>query len=239
MTVGVMLVTHGAIGANLLDSSTAILGISPLATAVIPVAMDSDPDEIFNLITTSINSIDSGDGVLILTDIIGATPNNIACRLSGNYNTESVSGVNMPMLLAVLANPSASITELSKIAVEGAKRGIRSCSQNAPTKCDVDTLHYYERKITICNKLGLHARASAKLAKLANSFQSNIYIKTNNKSANAKNIMELMMLAASIGTEVTISVDKNNTPKSGNTNDQMQALSAVVELINTRFGESE
>lgn len=84
--------------------------------------------------------------------------------------------------------------------------------------------------ITISNKLGLHARASSKLVMLAGTFDADIKISKDDKSANAKSIMGVMMLSASKGSSVTITVDGN---------DEINALHAIVELINNKFGETE
>ena len=84
--------------------------------------------------------------------------------------------------------------------------------------------------ITISNKLGLHARASAKLTKLAASFQSDVFMSRNGRRVNAKSIMGVMMLAAGLGSEVEIEVDGP---------DEQAATDALVVLINDKFGEGE
>ncbi len=84
--------------------------------------------------------------------------------------------------------------------------------------------------VTISNKLGLHARASAKLTKLAGSFASDIHMSRNGRRINAKSIMGVMMLAAGMGTEVEIETSGA---------DEEQALQAIVALIADRFGEGE
>lgn len=84
--------------------------------------------------------------------------------------------------------------------------------------------------LTISNKLGLHARASAKLTKLAGSFRSEIFLARNGRRVNAKSIMGVMMLAAGMGSEVQIDVQGE---------DQQQALDAIVALVNDKFGEGE
>jgi phosphocarrier protein len=84
--------------------------------------------------------------------------------------------------------------------------------------------------ITISNKLGLHARASAKLTKLAGSFASDIHMSRSGRRINAKSIMGVMMLAAGMGTEVEIEAVGA---------DEEQALQAIVALIADRFGEGE
>ncbi len=84
--------------------------------------------------------------------------------------------------------------------------------------------------VTISNKLGLHARASAKLTKLAGSFACEVWITRGDRRVNAKNIMGVMLQAAGIGTEVSIETDGT---------DEQQAMDALLALINDKFGEGE
>lgn len=84
--------------------------------------------------------------------------------------------------------------------------------------------------IKIINKLGLHARASAKLTQIANQFDSDIWIEKNDKKVNAKSIMGVMMLAASQGSNVIITTEGL---------DEKEALNSIVTLINDFFGEGE
>ena len=84
--------------------------------------------------------------------------------------------------------------------------------------------------IKIINKLGLHARASAKLTQIANQFESDIWLEKNDKKVNAKSIMGVMMLAASQGTNITITTEGL---------DEKEALNSIVTLINDFFGEGE
>jgi phosphocarrier protein HPr len=87
-----------------------------------------------------------------------------------------------------------------------------------------------ENKVTIINKLGLHARAAAKLVSTASGFSSKIKVAFNGKDIDGKSIMSVMMLAASKGCEVTIKVDGD---------DEAAAMAAVLYLINNRFDEDE
>jgi phosphocarrier protein HPr len=82
----------------------------------------------------------------------------------------------------------------------------------------------------INNKLGLHARASAKLSKLAGSFRSEIFMSRNGRRVNAKSIMGVMMLAAGIGSDVELETDGD---------DEAAAMTALVALIDDKFGEGE
>jgi phosphocarrier protein len=84
--------------------------------------------------------------------------------------------------------------------------------------------------ITISNKLGLHARASAKLTKLAGAFQCDVHMSRNGRRINAKSIMGVMMLAAGLGAEVEIETDGA---------DEEAAMSALRGLIDDKFGEGQ
>ena len=84
--------------------------------------------------------------------------------------------------------------------------------------------------ITISNKLGLHARASAKLTKLAGSFPCEVWIAKGERRVNAKSIMGVMMLAAGIGSEVSIETDGER---------EQEAMDALRALIDDKFGEGE
>ena len=83
---------------------------------------------------------------------------------------------------------------------------------------------------TISNKLGLHARASAKLTKLAGSYPCEVWMARGERRVNAKSIMGVMMLAAGIGSEVTIETDGER---------EQEAMDALLALIADRFGEGE
>jgi len=84
--------------------------------------------------------------------------------------------------------------------------------------------------ITITNKLGLHARASAKLTKAASGFRSDVFMSRNGRRVNAKSIMGVMMLAAGLGSEVEIEIDGE---------DEQAAMNSLLALINDKFGEGE
>jgi len=86
------------------------------------------------------------------------------------------------------------------------------------------------RELPIINKLGLHARAAAKLVKLASSFESSVDIEKDGQRVNCKSIMGVMMLAASCGTQVIITAEGV---------DDEAAIDAIIDLINRRFDEEE
>jgi len=87
-----------------------------------------------------------------------------------------------------------------------------------------------QRQVTIINKLGLHARASAKLTKLAGSYPCQVFMSRGERRVNAKSIMGVMMLAAGMGSEVQVETDGEQ---------EQEAMDALVALINDKFGEGE
>ena len=84
--------------------------------------------------------------------------------------------------------------------------------------------------VTISNRLGLHARASAKLTKLAGAFECSVHLSRNGRRINAKSIMGVMMLAAGLGAEVEVECEGR---------DEAQALESIVALFNDKFGEGQ
>ncbi len=87
-----------------------------------------------------------------------------------------------------------------------------------------------QQDVEIINKLGLHARASAKLSQTANQFKSDVHLGRNGNKVNAKSIMGVMMLAAAKGTSIVVETSGS---------DEAEALQAVVNLIQDKFGEGE
>jgi phosphocarrier protein HPr len=87
-----------------------------------------------------------------------------------------------------------------------------------------------QHQVTIINKLGLHARASAKLTKLAGSYPCNVFMSRGERRVNAKSIMGVMMLAAGVGSDVQLETDGEQ---------EQEAMDALLALINDKFGEGE
>ena len=86
------------------------------------------------------------------------------------------------------------------------------------------------KKLTILNKLGLHARAAAKVVSIANEFESTIIITKDGKNADARSIMKLLMLSASQGSSISVEVDGT---------DQNDAMRSIEELFNNKFDEQK
>lgn len=127
MSVGLLIITHGPLGPALLKSATDILGCCPLAAKTLEAASDCNPDTILEQARAAIATLDSGDGVLVLTDLFGSTPSNIACRLQKSCKSNVIAGINLPMLVRVLNYPSLHLDELTHKAISGGRDGVILC----------------------------------------------------------------------------------------------------------------
>lgn len=126
MKVGLLLITHGPVGQDLLDTAIAVLGTCPLQTRCLSVPMNCDPDALTTRGKSLVEELDEGDGVLIMTDLYGSTPSNIACRLGGE-RVVVVAGLNLPMLIRVLNYPALGLADLQTKALSGGRDGIMTC----------------------------------------------------------------------------------------------------------------
>jgi mannose PTS system EIIA component len=133
MSVGLLIITHGRIGEQLLNTATSVLGFCPLQTAHLAVSQKSDPEGLLQQAHRECDELDRGQGVLVLTDMYGSTPSNIANRLSDHPQVQVVAGINLPMLVRVLNYPSLNLYEMVNKALSGGHDGIVFCeSENEP-----------------------------------------------------------------------------------------------------------
>jgi PTS system ascorbate-specific IIA component len=132
MSVGILVVTHDDIGRSLLESAHVALANSPLPTRTVSASRDCDPEALLNRAREAVEELDSGQGVLVLTDLYGATPSNIAARLLDSRQLRIVTGVNLPMLIRVLNYPHLDLDALTRKAVTGGIDGIFQISAATP-----------------------------------------------------------------------------------------------------------
>jgi len=128
MSVAILLVTHEHIGNDMLKVTGSILNDNLKNTACIEIPMDSDTAKMKQQIASTMNSLSTDEGVLILTDSYGSTPCNIANEFLDNKDRTLVSGLNLPMLIRVMNYRSLPLAELKEVAIEGGKHGITSTS---------------------------------------------------------------------------------------------------------------
>jgi mannose PTS system EIIA component len=124
MTISVLLITHGTIGQAILEAVKTTLGDCPLPTTAVTVSSDTDPSELCPKLERLLEHIYSQEGVLILTDLYGSTPSNIALQLKIKPSVRVISGLNLPMLLRVMNYPKLSLDELTDKALNGGKDGV-------------------------------------------------------------------------------------------------------------------
>jgi PTS system mannose-specific IIA component len=124
MTVGILLLTHENYGDVSLQTVKSILGVCPLETKSLGVPFDANPDYVYSEAKHYVKILDHGEGVLILTDLYGSTPSNIAHRLIEEGRTVVISGLNLSMLMRVLNYPNLSLEELVDKASRGGTEGV-------------------------------------------------------------------------------------------------------------------
>ena len=122
--IAVLLITHGRYGEDLLVSAAHVLGQKLEHTGSLAVSIKDDPDTILSDARNLIRSIDDGSGVLVMTDMYGATPCNIATQLIADGNVEAVSGVSLPMLVRSLAYRDAPLSKVRDKAIAGGTEGV-------------------------------------------------------------------------------------------------------------------
>lgn len=128
--IGIFLVTHATLGESLIQCVCHVLNKRPPQIAQLGVSVQDDPLDIMPLARSMLGWVDSGEGVLVLTDIYGATPSNIAAKLIVPGKVELVAGVNLPMLLRVLTYRDRDMQTLVKRAVAGACDGVLHVDSN-------------------------------------------------------------------------------------------------------------
>ncbi len=122
--IGIFLITHGSLGESLVQCACHVLNKRPQQIVQLGVSGQDDPLDVFPLARDMMKLVDTGEGVLLLTDIFGATPSNIALKLLQPGRVEGVAGVNLPMLLRVLTYREKDMETLVTRAVSGGRDGV-------------------------------------------------------------------------------------------------------------------
>jgi mannose PTS system EIIA component len=122
--VGILIMSHGAFGESLIHSASHVLGKRPLYLRQLGVTVHDDPEAILPVAEDLIRFLDQGQGVLVLSDIYGATPSNIAVKLLKAGKVEGVAGVNLPMLIRALTYRDEPLESVLEKALSGAIEGV-------------------------------------------------------------------------------------------------------------------
>ncbi len=127
MSVNVLIITHEEIGSALINAATTTLGELPLPTTVITINYDTDPEDLIPRLKEFIHTVGEHNGILILTDLFGSTPSNIALQLRELGQIKIVSGLNLPMLIRVMNYPQLDLKALTAKACSGGRDGVMDC----------------------------------------------------------------------------------------------------------------
>lgn len=132
MSVSVLIISHAEIATALLNTVKQTFGSElPLSVATIELPLNSDPEVLIPKLKTVVKALDQGEGVLILTDLFGSTPCNIAQNIQYCESVRVVSGLNLPMLIRVMNYPNLNLRELAEKARTGGQCGIIECVKTA------------------------------------------------------------------------------------------------------------
>ncbi len=122
--IGILLITHGTFGESLIQNVCHVLNKRPALIGQLGVAAQDDPLDVLPMAKLLLKEVDDGEGVLIMTDILGATPANLALKLLEPGHVEGVAGVSLPMVLRALTYRKNGMGTLLKKAISGGHDGI-------------------------------------------------------------------------------------------------------------------
>lgn len=129
--IGILIIAHGTLGESLLHCAHHVLGSPPPLLMQLGVSVHDDPVALLPQARKMIEQLDQGDGVLVLSDIYGATPCNIVCRLVQPGKVEGVAGVNLPMLVRALSYRNEPLASAVEKTIEGGVSGVVHFTQEA------------------------------------------------------------------------------------------------------------
>lgn len=122
--IGILIVAHGTLGESLIQCASHVMGSRPERLRQLGVTIHDDPNALLPQALELVKGLDDGDGVLVLSDMYGATPSNIACRMLSTGRVEGISGVNLPMLVRALHYRNEPLEILVERAIAGGVGGV-------------------------------------------------------------------------------------------------------------------
>ena len=122
--IGILIIAHGSFGQNLVECAKHVIGNEPRQVAFLAVNNQDDPNDLLPIAQALVAELNEGDGVLVLSDMYGATPCNIVSRLLSPGIVEGVAGVNMPMIVRTMTYRHESLMALVDKAVTGGREGV-------------------------------------------------------------------------------------------------------------------
>jgi len=134
--IGILIVAHGTLGESLIHCASHCMGGRPLHLRAVGVTVHDEPDAILPQCRELVRQLDDGDGVMVFSDICGATPCNIATRLRDAGRVEVITGVNLPMLLRALTYRDKPLAEVVQKALSGGRDGVMRMEEGNSGACD-------------------------------------------------------------------------------------------------------
>jgi mannose PTS system EIIA component len=122
--IGILIIAHGSLGESLIHCVTHVLGKAPPQLAHFAVGTNDDPTDLLPLAQQMVNQLNTGDGVIVLSDMYGASPCNLVVKLISPNQVEGVAGVNLPMLVRVLNYRDKPIKACLEKAISGGRDGV-------------------------------------------------------------------------------------------------------------------
>ncbi len=122
--IGILIIAHGNLGESLMHCANHVMNKQPPQLASLEVNNCDDPSDLLPQAQALVKSLDTGDGVLVLSDMYGATPCNLVIKLLAAENVQGVAGVNLPMLVRVLTYRNESLKKIVEKAVSGGRDGV-------------------------------------------------------------------------------------------------------------------
>ncbi|NBX00659.1 MAG: PTS sugar transporter subunit IIA [Methylophilaceae bacterium] len=135
--IGILIVAHGALGESLIQCATHVMGSRPPLLEQFGIDRHDDPLTLLPVMQKVVQDLDEGDGVLILSDIYGATPCNIVSKLVKQNSVEGIAGVNLPMLVRALTYRNGDLTKLAEKALSGGQEGVINFTEAACKEASV------------------------------------------------------------------------------------------------------
>lgn len=130
--IGILLITHGAFGESLVQNVSHILGACPPQIAQLGVSANDDLFSLLPQAQAALKELDDGAGVLVMTDMLGASPSRLAVQLLAPGRVEGVAGLNLPMLLRVLTYRQQGMAVLVQKALSGGREGVIDMHRQTP-----------------------------------------------------------------------------------------------------------
>jgi len=129
--IGILIVAHGNLGESLIQCATHVMGSRPPLLEQFGIQTKDDPSSMLTQMQAVVERLDEGDGVLILSDIYGATPCNIVSKLVKSDKVIGVAGVNLPMLVRALTYRNGDLNALAEKALSGGQQGVINFTEEA------------------------------------------------------------------------------------------------------------